>query len=193
MTDFFYLNGQQNMIIVNWLRGLISDDEFEQILVEAKAMVRGRTNKISKWMGIGSLVQPGSDDFILGEDQLMPYYEYHTIVLSEAQFYNLTGWGICNCQDDKGRDWYLKADFENKWKGNPTVPTGPPTPIGSECPLTVTNFNDLNPINGYCRTDAELPNPPNPDITFFISCPDVCEKSLKERREKAMSGKKNAD
>ncbi len=56
MTDFFYLNGQQNMIIVNWLRGLISDDEFEQILVEAKAMVRGRTNKISKWMGIGSLV-----------------------------------------------------------------------------------------------------------------------------------------
>ena len=103
-------------------------------------------------------------------------YEVHTIVLSEAEFYNLTGWGICNCKDDKGRDWYCKATFEwpGGWPGNQTEPTGPPTPIGSEIPLAVVNFNDLNPLNKFCKTVVELPNPPNPDITFFISCPDVC-------------------
>jgi len=47
LTDFFYLNGQQQQIIINWEKGLISDDEFEKILVEAKKMERGRTDKVS--------------------------------------------------------------------------------------------------------------------------------------------------
>ncbi len=101
-------------------------------------------------------------------------YEVHYITLSLAEYYNLTGWGICNCKDKTGRAWYLKADFKNKWPGNQTEPTGPPTPNGSEVPMTVTNFNDLNNVNPPpYDTWAYIPNPPNPKIAIFISVPDL--------------------
>jgi len=37
MNDrFFYLPSQQTQIIINWLKGIISDDEFIKILARAK-------------------------------------------------------------------------------------------------------------------------------------------------------------
>ena len=66
MTNFLF-NESQATIINDWLTEVITDDEFIKILLETKEMDRGRTDKISKWMGIGSLVQYCLHNDILGE------------------------------------------------------------------------------------------------------------------------------